>query len=328
MLAPGTAAAQGFEQAGARARGMGAAFVAVADDASAAWWNPAGLPGTLIVDGVVDVSGLDTDLDAPIAGDAVSGRHRTALVAVAFPAGALSYARLHEWRAEPAPTGGGGGGRQEGGHIPAARSLLTHHFGVSFAHSLGDAVVVGMTTRMIRGAVSSAPGDAATAGASFDRASDASRVSATRGDVDAGVRVRLGRIQVGVTARNLAAPEFTASDGGTWRLERRVRVGAAVVADAARAGRQAWVVAADADLIRDDHAPGSWRGVGAGVERWFAGRRLAVRGGVEASTAGRARPTATAGLSVAVPGGLFVEVSAAGGAEERRGWGLGAHVMF
>ena len=42
---------------GARARGMGGAFVAVADDASATWWNPAGLPATLIFDGVADVGG-------------------------------------------------------------------------------------------------------------------------------------------------------------------------------------------------------------------------------------------------------------------------------
>src|SRR5574338_749306 len=35
--------AQPFEQAGVRAQGMGGAFVAVADDASAVWWNPAGL---------------------------------------------------------------------------------------------------------------------------------------------------------------------------------------------------------------------------------------------------------------------------------------------
>src|SRR5262245_57375127 len=30
--------------AGARAIGMGGAFIAIADDASAAYWNPAGLP--------------------------------------------------------------------------------------------------------------------------------------------------------------------------------------------------------------------------------------------------------------------------------------------
>src|SRR5688500_12796217 len=37
------ASAQTFETAGARALGMGGAFVAVADDVTAIWWNPAGL---------------------------------------------------------------------------------------------------------------------------------------------------------------------------------------------------------------------------------------------------------------------------------------------
>ncbi len=35
-----TASAQGFEAVGTRALGMGGAFVAVADDASAVYWNP------------------------------------------------------------------------------------------------------------------------------------------------------------------------------------------------------------------------------------------------------------------------------------------------
>ena len=38
-----TASPQGFETLGTRAMGMGGVFVAVADDATAAYWNPAGL---------------------------------------------------------------------------------------------------------------------------------------------------------------------------------------------------------------------------------------------------------------------------------------------
>ena len=41
--APGVAHAQLFESFGIRAQGMGGAFVAVADDATATWWNPAGV---------------------------------------------------------------------------------------------------------------------------------------------------------------------------------------------------------------------------------------------------------------------------------------------
>ena len=327
-VCPSPVEAQGFEQVGTRARGMGAAFVAVADDASAAWWNPAGLPGTLIFDGVLETGGLEAGLDRRLDEPEPAGRGRTVMVAAAFPVAALSYARLHQWRAGPPPTGAGAGSRQDGGHIPV-ESLLTHHFGVSFAQSLGDAVVVGTTTRVIRGGLAGVPGEPATAaGEAFDAAAGQPRLWTTRGDLDAGIRVRLARLRLGLAARNLGAPEFAGGDGQVWRLQRRVRAGVAVVADADRAGRQAWVVAADADLTRDDQAPGTWRGAGAGVERWFASRRVALRGGVEASTAGPARTTATAGLSLAVPGGLFVDVAAAAGARERRGWSLGAHVMF
>jgi hypothetical protein len=47
-------AAQGFDP-GVRARGMSGAFVAVADDASAAWWNPAGLATIRFLDASIDV---------------------------------------------------------------------------------------------------------------------------------------------------------------------------------------------------------------------------------------------------------------------------------
>ena len=39
------AEAQPADAVGVRAQGMGGAFTAVADDATAAWWNPAGLAG-------------------------------------------------------------------------------------------------------------------------------------------------------------------------------------------------------------------------------------------------------------------------------------------
>ena len=54
ILPPG-AAAQAFATVGTRAAGMGGAFVGVADDASAIYWNPAGLAAgsyfSLVLDG-------------------------------------------------------------------------------------------------------------------------------------------------------------------------------------------------------------------------------------------------------------------------------------
>jgi long-chain fatty acid transport protein len=42
-LTPHVVTAQSFAAVGTRAAGMGGAFVGVADDASAIYWNPAGL---------------------------------------------------------------------------------------------------------------------------------------------------------------------------------------------------------------------------------------------------------------------------------------------
>ena len=46
--------AQIFENIGTRAQGMGGAFVAVADDATASWWNPAGLASGAYFNGVFE----------------------------------------------------------------------------------------------------------------------------------------------------------------------------------------------------------------------------------------------------------------------------------
>jgi hypothetical protein len=43
LVTPQAATAQIYESIGIRAQGMSGAFVAVADDATTTWWNPAGL---------------------------------------------------------------------------------------------------------------------------------------------------------------------------------------------------------------------------------------------------------------------------------------------
>jgi hypothetical protein len=327
MLQAAVAHAQGFESVGTRAAGMGQAFVAVADDATATWWNPAGLPASLIFDAAIEWGGLNSDRSAPIERAGTEGQSRTFGLAVAFPVAGGSYVRLRQWRLDPPATVGVGGVRQEGGRVSTARSLLTQHVGFSLAQSLGDAVVVGVTGRAIWGSVSVSDASG-TVGLSFDRAAEGPSEGTMRGDLDAGVLARVARLRLGLSARNLTEPEFDGPDGVPWRLERRVRAGVAFVADADRPGRQPWTVSADADLTVDDEVGGGWRGLGVGAEKWVAGRRVAVRGGVSASTHGEARTTGTCGLSVAVPGGFFLEAAGAFGARERRGWGLTAHVTF
>src|SRR5262249_27144760 len=77
------ARAQIFEQVGVRAQGLGGAFVAVSDDATATWWNPAGLATGAYFNAVLEYDrARDPD------------QTRTDAVAVAFPSLGMSYYRF------------------------------------------------------------------------------------------------------------------------------------------------------------------------------------------------------------------------------------------
>src|SRR5512132_2153648 len=87
------AEAQPADVVGVRAQGMGGAFTAVADDATAAWWNPAGLAGGSYFNALLESGNhREPPTDRTAAGDvrAVQGAE-TRSFAVAFPALALSY---------------------------------------------------------------------------------------------------------------------------------------------------------------------------------------------------------------------------------------------
>jgi F plasmid transfer operon protein TraF len=330
LALPSVVAAQSFNLVGTRARGMGGAFLAVVDDASATWWNPAGLPNSLIVDGVVDFQsdGFIDPQPTPISVRSAGTRNAAFGVGFAFPALGVSYYRVRQSGLEPA-IAEAAGGRQDPGTAPLARSLLSQQFGVSLVQSIGDALVVGGTVRLVRGSVATVPASPTDPDAALDAVADAGGPDSTHGDVDLGALLRLSRVRVGLAARNLAAPEYRAEDGLVWRVDRAVRVGVALVGDADRAGRQVWTVACDADLTRERTPIGDRREVAVGVERWIHSRRVGLRGGLHVSTVDEARPAVAGGASVLVTGGLWVEGQAMGGADRAsRGWGLSAHVMF
>src|SRR5437763_7371721 len=88
--------AQIYEAVGIRAQGMGGAFVAVADDATASWWNPAGVATGAYFSSVLEFDRLhqpDSDRDAT-GQPQPAWRAEVRTVAAAFPALALSYYRL------------------------------------------------------------------------------------------------------------------------------------------------------------------------------------------------------------------------------------------
>src|SRR5438477_7409975 len=78
---------QTLDQIGERAQGMGGAFVAVADDASAIYWNPAGLSNVFKFDAQLNVNGRDHPAD----GADASSPTRAMFVGAAMPALGLGY---------------------------------------------------------------------------------------------------------------------------------------------------------------------------------------------------------------------------------------------
>src|SRR5207237_4324695 len=88
--------AQSDDAVGVRAQGMAGAFTAIAEDATATWWNPAGLAGGAYFNAILEIGHLrEPAVDHDATGAAVPAwRIGTGGLAVAFPALGLSYYRL------------------------------------------------------------------------------------------------------------------------------------------------------------------------------------------------------------------------------------------
>jgi hypothetical protein len=118
----------GPQAVGVRAAGMGGAFTAVADDASAAFWNPAGFASGSFFSLILDANVLD--------------RRRGTLLALGTPPLGIAYYRT----ALDAESNG-------------RNTLVAHHAGVSLVQSVGGRLAVGTTLKLVHGVVST-PGGA------------------------------------------------------------------------------------------------------------------------------------------------------------------------
>jgi hypothetical protein len=98
LALPLHARAQSLDAVGTRAQGMGGAFVGVADDASAVYWNPAGLAGGAYFSLVIDGNNAEAIPDGLANASARSGW----LLALSTPALGLSYTRLQTTIVRPA----------------------------------------------------------------------------------------------------------------------------------------------------------------------------------------------------------------------------------
>lgn len=334
------ARAQIYESVGTRAQGMGGAFVAVADDASATWWNPAGLATGALFSAVFE---HETAQDPRQAGEVSSQRSaawRTGLtgVAVAFPALGLSDYHLRVSQIQSiGPTAPASHGREDQRRGPVLlSSFVLQQFGATVGQSMGDHLVLGSTVKLARAAAAStiaAPGIA-----SLDRASRLDGTARSQSDLDLGALAVFGRVRFAAVVKHVTRPTFDLDDGA-MSLPRQARIGVAVVSGTARSANPI-ALALDADLTRTPTAVGDARHAAAGAEMWLAHGRLGARVGTSVSTLGAARPTASAGLSASIltgsgfplrssRSGLFVDAQAtAGGDRARTGWGFALRVAF
>jgi hypothetical protein len=290
VCAPFTVYAQRFDDVGARAQGMAGAFVAVSNDATATWWNPAGLATALSF----------VDLTAEI------DQHGTRAVAVGFPSLGVSYYHRNISQIQPSnSTESGASGRQDlgaaGSGLPSAESDGVGQVGVTVGQSLGSHLVIGSTLKLEWAK------------------------SNTRGDLDVGAMATLGLVRLGIVMRDVTAPEF-GSGNDTLALARRARAGVAVLSPS---NMHPFVVDVDADLNAAIVDGREERDLCAGAETWIFNGRIGVRGGVGKNTATEGGSFGAVGLSVAPYPRFFVEgfvTRGEGGIRNR--WGIDLRLTF
>jgi hypothetical protein len=321
--------AQTTDAIGTRALGMGGAFTAVADDATASWWNPAGMAGGAYFNALIESgSHREPPNDRTPAGDPQSAwRSDTGSLAVAYPALGLSYYHLRIGEMQPqTPTGTAPGVRQEGGATEVRlRSMVLDQFGASVGQSLGSHLVVGSTFKVLHAGAVSAVFPAGTA--SLDAATGLDPSGETHAGLDFGAMAALGRLRIGVMVRNVTETEF-GNGIDAFRLSRQARVGAALTSGS-RGVIGSATLAFDADLTRTPTVLGDERRLAAGGEVWTSARTFGIRGGVGVNTIGQRRTALSGGLSAAPKKGMYADGELTGGTDQgRRGWGVGLRVTF
>ena len=320
-----SASAQSLDTLGTRASAL-AAFVAVADDASAVAWNPAGLVMGPIFNAVIGLGRSTMEPTSPPDFAAGGSRSGTTLIAVGTTPVGLAYYRLASTSFTPlSPAVTETTDRQN--RQVLVRTLVTTHLGATVQQSVGDYLTVGATIKVVRGSLGLGQVAGSSSDAIFDAADAVEREGTTRGDVDFGAMLSAGRMRAGVVVRNGFTPTFgEQGEGMTATLERHVRAG---IAWADRwPGLARTIVSLDADVTRVPHATGDRRDIAAGAERWLRGQQIGVRGGIRASTIGDARPVVSAGGSYAVRAGTYVDVFVAQGTNDDRAWGVAARLTY
>jgi hypothetical protein len=315
------ASAQILESFGSRALGMGGAFVAVASDSSATWWNPAGLASGPFSD--ISAGRAVTDLKESIP----ARRDRVSWFAATVPSVGFSYYRFRITDIRGfGPTGLEAVDRQDTRDDASLRSISVTDLGVTVLQSILPGVHAGVTAKYVRGTLRTAAGSSAAGAAQLlDQGEDLEGGDAeSRFDLDAGLMGVAGPVRIGAVMRNIREPKFANEE---FTLPRQARVGVAI--DPEKVGGPPFVLALDADVRTYSTATGERRVIAFGAEQWLFSRRIGVRGGGRFNRVGLKERAGTFGASIGVRNGLYVEGQMIrGGSDAERGWGISTRVTF
>jgi F plasmid transfer operon, TraF, protein len=290
LTLPSSLSAQTFGGVGTRAEGMGGAFVAIADDASAIYWNPAGV-----------ATGTTFDLQGSVAKD------KTVFIGAAVPVFGLGFYRTHQEHRLPTVSPPDDRENRGSGEVRVG-TLTTSNVGVTVVQTIVPGLVIGTTTRLVVGGLETFQGR-------------------TTVDIDAGAMVSAWDIRFGLTARNILEPEFDAEPA--VRIKRQFRVGAALAPRSLPTGVHGpFSLAVDADLTTTPSVFGDKRGAAVGGEYWLAGL-VGVRGGIRWSTLGDSIRAYSGGLTVRLTRSTYAEgqVTKSDESEETL-WNIGGRLTF
>lgn len=314
---PSNASAQIYEVVGTRAQGMGGAFVAVADDATATWWNPAGLILSY-VSIVFEHSQIEEPDGAPPEGPA--WRAKTGGFAAGFPALGVSYYRLRVSEIAPeVPTAPTTPDRQDLGVAgPRLFTRVTNQLGATLGQSIGNHLVIATTAKLVRAGQAVPVGDSLDAADDFDVPVDSSA------DLDGGVLVIAGPVRFGASVKHIFEPTVGEVDGDPgFVLARQARAGVAWMYGQQGAPVRV-TVAGDADITRTPTVIGEARHVAAGTEVALPQAHLTVRGGLSWNTVGDKSRSASTGVSIGLGRGFYFDAARTFGTDRsRKGWSAG-----
>jgi hypothetical protein len=279
LAIPLAAAAQApFEVVGSRALGMAGAFVAVADDATAAYWNPAGLATGTPVGATIEWARFQNgNQTGPLT--AGLGRRASTFSSLGSWPLALSFGRAAATTTVDSPSG-----------TLSARRQSWSQYGVTILQTLVPGLVVGSTLKYVRGDVTSTPVSGLSVAEAFDAAGRAEGRARGAFDLDVGLMADLERVRVGIVWKNLRRPVVGEIEGTSIRVPRLARFGLAVLPAAGV------TLAMDVDLDTVDLRDGLRRMIALGGEG-PAGSRVAWRGGVRWHLEGDRAPLVAVGAS-------------------------------